>query len=237
MRLAASVNGEDPYSRTDTIETRRWQWAAGCVQVGILLVATVIGLPCFFFTLLALLDHFEQGLTNARGPLYGPFRSCSSPRRQKATQTPEPAGAAVVDLPHAVLARRRTSARAVHGQSGARRHRLNPDHMTRLTATLRGTTLKDSSDTASERPLLEALRDNSRRCRAANRLRGEDPDPMDSRRRARRCRSNLVPARFSRSRSRRASARLVGADQPMTDVVAGPVHDLGGLRLAPHTRV
>ncbi len=37
----------------------------GLAQVGILLVATVIGLPCFFFTLLALLDHFEQGLTNA----------------------------------------------------------------------------------------------------------------------------------------------------------------------------
>lgn len=37
----------------------------GFAQVGILLVAIVIGLPCFFFTLLALLDHFEQGLTNA----------------------------------------------------------------------------------------------------------------------------------------------------------------------------
>ena len=35
----------------------------GLVQVVLLLLATVIGLPCFFFTLLALLDHFEQRLT------------------------------------------------------------------------------------------------------------------------------------------------------------------------------
>ena len=36
---------------------------SGLAQVVLLLVATVIGLPCFFFTLLALLDHFEQRLT------------------------------------------------------------------------------------------------------------------------------------------------------------------------------
>jgi hypothetical protein len=35
----------------------------GLVQVVLLLLATVIGLPCFFFTLLALLDHFERRLT------------------------------------------------------------------------------------------------------------------------------------------------------------------------------
>jgi hypothetical protein len=35
----------------------------GLAQVGLLLAAIVIGLPCFFFTLLALLDHFEQRLT------------------------------------------------------------------------------------------------------------------------------------------------------------------------------
>ncbi len=36
----------------------------GLAQVGLLLLAIVIGLPCFFFTLLALLDHFEQRLTS-----------------------------------------------------------------------------------------------------------------------------------------------------------------------------
>jgi hypothetical protein len=36
----------------------------GLAQVGLLVVAIVIGLPCFFFTLLALLDHFEQRLTS-----------------------------------------------------------------------------------------------------------------------------------------------------------------------------
>ena len=36
----------------------------GLAQVGLLGAAIVIGLPCFFFTLLALLDHFEQRLTS-----------------------------------------------------------------------------------------------------------------------------------------------------------------------------
>ena len=38
--------------------------SGGLAQVGLLLVAIVVGLPCFFFTLLALLDHFEQRLTS-----------------------------------------------------------------------------------------------------------------------------------------------------------------------------
>jgi hypothetical protein len=37
--------------------------SVGLVQVVLLLLATVVGLPCFFFTLLALLDHFERRLT------------------------------------------------------------------------------------------------------------------------------------------------------------------------------
>jgi hypothetical protein len=35
---------------------------AGFAQVGILLVLTVVVLPCCFFTLLALLDRFERSL-------------------------------------------------------------------------------------------------------------------------------------------------------------------------------
>ena len=74
----------------------------GLVQVGILLVAIVIGLPCFFFTLLALLDHFEQGLTNA------PQAAVTSVRPVQVVQVPAVAdsepdavliGAAVVELP------------------------------------------------------------------------------------------------------------------------------------------
>ena len=61
MRLATSRNGEYPYSQA--IDEGGGEVGSGLVQVALLLVATVVGLPCFFFTLLALLDHFEQRLT------------------------------------------------------------------------------------------------------------------------------------------------------------------------------
>ena len=38
---------------------------AGLAQVGILLLLTVIGLPLFFFGLMAALDHFERTLSSA----------------------------------------------------------------------------------------------------------------------------------------------------------------------------
>lgn len=38
---------------------------AGLAQVGILLLLTVIGLPLFFFGLMAALDHFERTLSAA----------------------------------------------------------------------------------------------------------------------------------------------------------------------------
>jgi hypothetical protein len=74
----------------------------GLPQVGILLVAIVIGLPCFFFTLLALLDHFERGLTSA------PLADATAVRPVKAVQMSaatgsetdaEFIGASVVELP------------------------------------------------------------------------------------------------------------------------------------------
>jgi hypothetical protein len=39
----------------------------GVAQVGLILVLTVVGLPCAFFTLLALLDRFERSLSPNRG--------------------------------------------------------------------------------------------------------------------------------------------------------------------------
>ena len=62
MRLPTSRNGEYPYSQA--IDEGGGEVGSGLVQVALLLVATVVGLPCFFFTLLALLDHFEQRLTS-----------------------------------------------------------------------------------------------------------------------------------------------------------------------------
>jgi hypothetical protein len=50
-------------SAIDEIDEGGARVGSGPVQVVLLLVATVVGLPCFFFTLLALLDHFEQRLT------------------------------------------------------------------------------------------------------------------------------------------------------------------------------
>jgi len=79
---------------------------SGLVQVVLLLVATVVGLPCFFFTLLALLDHFEQRLTAGT-----PARVAARPAQvvqvvQAEELAPiesdlesEPIGAAVVELP------------------------------------------------------------------------------------------------------------------------------------------
>jgi len=40
----------------------------GVAQVGLILMLTVVGLPCAFFTLLALLDRFERSLSPARVP-------------------------------------------------------------------------------------------------------------------------------------------------------------------------
>jgi hypothetical protein len=73
----------------------------GLPQVGILLVAIVIGLPCFFFTLLALLDHFERGLTNAPLAATG-VRPVQAVQMSAATGSETDAefiGAAVVELP------------------------------------------------------------------------------------------------------------------------------------------
>jgi len=36
---------------------------AGLAQIGVLMVLTVIGLPLFFFGLMAALDHFEKSLS------------------------------------------------------------------------------------------------------------------------------------------------------------------------------
>jgi len=38
----------------------------GVAQVGLILMLTVVGLPCAFFTLLALLDRFERSLSPTR---------------------------------------------------------------------------------------------------------------------------------------------------------------------------
>ena len=40
----------------------------GVAQVGLILVLTVVGLPCAFFTLLALLDRFERSLSPNQAP-------------------------------------------------------------------------------------------------------------------------------------------------------------------------
>lgn len=40
----------------------------GVAQVGLILMLTVVGLPCAFFTLLALLDRFERSLSPTRVP-------------------------------------------------------------------------------------------------------------------------------------------------------------------------
>ena len=40
----------------------------GVAQVGLILLLTVVGLPCAFFTLLALLDRFERSLSPTRVP-------------------------------------------------------------------------------------------------------------------------------------------------------------------------
>lgn len=74
----------------------------GFAQVGILLVAIVIGLPCFFFTLLALLDHFEQGLTDApQAPVTGvrPLQAVQLSVAAASETDSELIGAAVVELP------------------------------------------------------------------------------------------------------------------------------------------
>lgn len=76
----------------------------GLLQVGILLVATVVGLPCFFFTLLALLDHFEQGLTNAPRAVVRPAQVVQLSAATEGEANTELAGAAVVELPQAVHA-------------------------------------------------------------------------------------------------------------------------------------
>ncbi|HEY0870202.1 MAG TPA: hypothetical protein VGD55_07370 [Acidothermaceae bacterium] len=76
----------------------------GLVQVGILLVATVIGLPCFFFTLLALLDHFEQGLTNAPRAVVRRVQVVQLSAATESDAATELTGASVVELPHAVQA-------------------------------------------------------------------------------------------------------------------------------------
>jgi hypothetical protein len=72
-------------------------------QVGILLVATVIGLPCFFFTLLALLDHFEQGLTDAPRAVVRPVHvvqlSLATEGETDTGLAGGLTGAAVVELP------------------------------------------------------------------------------------------------------------------------------------------
>jgi multisubunit Na+/H+ antiporter MnhB subunit len=40
----------------------------GVAQVGLILMLTVVGLPCAFFTLLALLDRFERSLSPHQVP-------------------------------------------------------------------------------------------------------------------------------------------------------------------------
>ena len=40
----------------------------GVAQVGLILMLTVVGLPCAFFTLLALLDRFERSLAPHQVP-------------------------------------------------------------------------------------------------------------------------------------------------------------------------
>ena len=40
----------------------------GLAQIGIVLAATVVGLPLFFFALLAALDRFERSLSGAPRP-------------------------------------------------------------------------------------------------------------------------------------------------------------------------
>jgi hypothetical protein len=77
----------------------------GLVQVVLLLLATVIGLPCFFFTLLALLDHFERRLTIGAPVPPAAARTAQVVRVVQAEEVDpvesdsELVGAAVVELP------------------------------------------------------------------------------------------------------------------------------------------
>jgi len=62
---------------------------AGFAQVGVLLVLTVIGLPLFFFGLMAALDHFERTLSAAPRTVVpvGPAVSAESTTQQPAIKT------------------------------------------------------------------------------------------------------------------------------------------------------
>jgi hypothetical protein len=122
MRLATSGNGEYPYSQRDEGGGR-----VGLVQVVLLLLATVIGLPCFFFTLLALLDHFERRLTIAAPappavartaqvvqvvpaevkPIEHAFDGAGSAAESDRESDSEHIGAAVVELPVSLRANSR----------------------------------------------------------------------------------------------------------------------------------
>jgi hypothetical protein len=84
--------------------------ARGLAQVGILAVLTVIVLPCFLFTLLALLDRFERSLASdetvraadAKLATVLPADLVIAAAFNVAAELAEPVGADVVALPVSV---------------------------------------------------------------------------------------------------------------------------------------
>jgi hypothetical protein len=95
--------------------TRRQRVGSGLVEVTLLMVLTIVVLPCCFFTLLALLDRFERSLANdtqiAPAPIVKPTPiavviAALTPERVRAPEPvmadDETAGGDVVPLPIAV---------------------------------------------------------------------------------------------------------------------------------------
>jgi hypothetical protein len=66
--------------------SKEWFMGSGLAQVGVLLALTVVGLPLFFFGLMAALDRFEQSLERV-------------PRRVTAATQPSEAAALATALP------------------------------------------------------------------------------------------------------------------------------------------
>jgi len=72
---------------------------AGFVQVGILLLLTVVGLPLFFFGLMAALDRFERSLSDQPRTAALPPSAPPAPAPAPAVQPVLQIDAEVVTLP------------------------------------------------------------------------------------------------------------------------------------------
>jgi hypothetical protein len=76
---------------------------SGLAEVALLAALTIVVLPCFFFTLLALLDRFERGLDpDEQAPPAFVVKTASVAAVVEALVEDESAGADVVALPVAV---------------------------------------------------------------------------------------------------------------------------------------